>query len=206
MEIYLDTYKPLTSRAEKNFYINLKGESMTLSKEYIDNMRTQSGIILESVLDSVILPYWETEAKEPSNSAAKLPKQAREGQYDQESGEGKARSMITDPDPYTAIFDWLWNDKVRKIFTVEVDDDGPEPHTNAAIREAFRGKEQDDRDFEVEVWKWKKFDICCDTVATAVPNAREVYLYSHGNMAVLRGWVCDSSLTRMKNTSGNYGG
>jgi hypothetical protein len=94
-----------------------------------------------------------------------------------------------DSDPYIAVFQWLWNKGVRKIFTVEVDDEGDHPHSNAGIRDSLREDFLTDysRDFQVEVWKWKKLDICSETILAAAPMAREIHLYSSGNTAALRG-------------------
>ena len=167
-----------------------------LNKSYIENMRAQSGMLFESVLDFVKLPYWRPSMPKSAKPTAKPLDQA--AQPTDPVCEPEISTSV-DPDPYTAIFDWLWSCKVRKIFTVEVNDDGPEPHTNASIREALRGGKDGKatRNFEVEVWKWKKFDICCETVVTAAPDAREVHLYSHGNTAVLRGWANGTRLAKM---------
>lgn len=89
-----------------------------------------------------------------------------------------------------------------KIFSVEVDDNGPDPHTNTAIRKSLRDwneVEKSYRDFEIEVWNWKKIDICSETIFNAAPMASKVYLYSSGNTAVLRGWACCSGLPKLSN-------
>ncbi|OJJ42106.1 hypothetical protein ASPZODRAFT_33681, partial [Penicilliopsis zonata CBS 506.65] len=43
----------------------------------------------------------------------------------------------------------------------------------------------------------RKFDICSDTIFRAAPGVREVYLYSHGNTAVLRGWAAKDGLAKL---------
>lgn len=164
---------------------------MVLSKEYIENIREQSGIVFETVLDFVKLPYWK-----PAGSAAKMLDHAQGHSNDQGDRKTDANGDSKEADPYTAIFKWLWDGGVRKVFTLDVDDDGPEAHTNAAIRKALTTY-----NFEIEVWDWKKFDICCETVAAAAPAARQVHLYSHGNTAVLRGWACGLSLGKMREVS-----
>ncbi|KAK1480506.1 hypothetical protein CTAM01_14346 [Colletotrichum tamarilloi] len=179
------------SRVEQRFYLNLTGESVMLDKAYINTIKNQSGLRLETVLDFVKLPYWKPQDRNSRLSSAN----ARYGQHQNHSpSEGKdvGEPELPTLDPYGAMFDWLWGCNVRKIFTIDVDDDGPEPHTNASIRKAFRGENDSTnptRDFEVEVWKWKKFDICAETVATAAPKAQHIYFYSRGNTAVLRGWA-----------------
>ncbi|KAF9771633.1 hypothetical protein IL306_010721 [Fusarium sp. DS 682] len=90
---------------------------------------------------------------------------------------------------------------VHKIFTIEIDDDGEEPHTNAAIREALRGTSENgtqERDFGIEVWKWMKFDICSETIFIAAPRVKELHLFSSANTAVLRGWASDSGLPKLQ--------
>lgn len=151
----------------------------------------------ETVLDFVRLPYWKQQNQKPRD-------QDVSGGY--RGGEVSDGTKVSDP--YPAIFRWLWDDGVRKIFTVEVDDDGPDSHTNAAIRQSLRNWNEDEksyRDFEVEVWKWKKFDICSESIFNAAPMANEVYLYSSGNTAVLQGWACCSGLPKLMNVGDNIG-
>jgi hypothetical protein len=161
----------------------------------------QSGLEFETVLDFVKLPYWKPESWKPPVDPHDIPPE----EDDTEVKDSAPKTIQKfDPDPYTSIFEWLWESNVNKIFTVEVNDDGPEPHTNAAIRECLRGDESErdpTRDFDVEVWKWKKFDICSETIVAAAPNAREIHLYSHGNTAVLRGWACSSGLPKLRQVS-----
>lgn len=139
----------------------------------------------EPILDFVKLPYWKPEYAKSSKHTTT------------DSQDAQAVTTKNEPiksDPYEAIFEWLRQCKIKKIFTVEVDDDGPEPHTNGAIRNSLKG-------IQVEVWKWRKFDICTEAVAAAAPNAREVHLYSHGNTAVLRGWAHSPGFSELKHVS-----
>ena len=53
------------------------------------------------------------------------------------------------------------------------------------------------QDFKIEIWKWKKFDICSETIVDAAPMAKEVHLCSSGNTAVLRSWACRSGLPKL---------
>lgn len=159
---------------------------MILEDGYIDTIKDHAGIRLESVLAFVKLPYWK-----PDGAGLHRPKSrlgVPEITADVDASEIK-------PDPYVSIFEWLKADcGVRKIFTVDVKDDGPEPHTNAAIRRCLRG-------LNVDVLNWKKFDLCSDTVFVAAPTAREVHLYSRGNTAVLQAWACESGLARLTQAS-----
>jgi hypothetical protein len=60
----------------------------------------------------------------------------------------------------TAIFSWLRGKHVKKIVKVIVIDDGNPSHSDKAIIDALEG-------FEVEVWDWKKIDICSDVIYNA---------------------------------------
>lgn len=178
--------------------LNLSGESSLLDEKYISTIRDRSGVQFETVLDFIRLPYWKDQNQKPQHQSISGGHREGEGVSD-----GTELS-----DPYTAIFRWLWDGGVRKIFTVEVDDDGRDSHTNAAIRQSLRNWNEDEksyRDFEVEVWKWKKFDICTESIFNAAPIANEVYLYSSGNTAVLRGWACCSGLSKLTNVRDEIG-
>ena len=179
---------------EKQFRLNLAGETVILEEVYIDTIKDQAGMRLESVLNLVKLPYWK-----PPGAKLHRPKSQVPGALKTPD------DPEIKPDPYISIFQWLWDDcEVQKIFTVDVDDEGQEPHTNAAIRQCLRGidsKGKPTRDFKVEVWKWKKFDICSDTIFIAAPEAREVHLFSRGNTAVLRGWASETGLAKLKRAS-----
>lgn len=149
-------------------------------------------MLFETALASVQLPNWGPKAQhaEKSNISGRKAMPVESG-------------MAEASNPYMGIFDWLWESGVRKIFSVQVDDTGPEPHSNDAIRQCLRRPMPHDiyQDFNVEAFKWKKYDICSETVFAAAPNAKEVYLYSRGNTAVLRGWACSSGLHKMANVS-----
>ncbi|KAJ5618018.1 hypothetical protein N7537_003132, partial [Penicillium hordei] len=43
--------------------------------------------------------------------------------------------------------------------------------------------------FGVQVWDWKKVDICSDTISKSSRSVKEISLYSSGNNAVLMGWA-----------------
>lgn len=176
-------------RAELQLCLNLSGESSLLDAKYISTIESKSGIQFETILESVKLPYWKQQDQEP---------QYQDVAGGNRGGVGSGGAKVSDP--YPALFRWLWKCKVRKIYTVEVDDIGRDPHTNAAIRQSLRDWDEGEKsyhDFKVEVWKWKKYDICSESILNAAPMAREVYLYSSGNTAVLRGWACCSGLPKL---------
>ncbi|KAI3579747.1 peptidase S8/S53 domain-containing protein, partial [Fusarium oxysporum f. sp. albedinis] len=81
----------------------------------------------------------------------------------------------------TSIFNWLHKGGVRKILKVTVIDDELPAHKDAAIVECLRR-------FGVEIWDWKKVDLCSEVIAASTSLVREICLYSSGNQAVLKGW------------------
>lgn len=89
------------------------------------------------------------------------------------------------------IFQWLWENNVRRIFRVVVIDDGDPPHSNQVIEKALVR-------FQIEVWDWKKIDMDSETIYRAAKDARIVYLYTSGNSAVLRGWACEAGLVKLE--------
>jgi hypothetical protein len=100
-------------------------------------------------------------------------------------------SPPVDRNPYQGVFEWLRSPmKVKKIFKVIVEDLGPYPHTDEAIKAALE-------EFEVEKWDWRKFDICSKTILKAAKETRELYLQSSGNEAILRSWSCKHGLAEL---------
>ncbi|TEY44988.1 hypothetical protein BOTCAL_0338g00050 [Botryotinia calthae] len=87
----------------------------------------------------------------------------------------------------TVIFDWLRRNHVQKIMKVMVIDDGQMSHTDATIEDALSG-------FEVEVWEWKKLDLCSEGICNSSKVIREICLYSSGNSAVLMSWSSTEGL------------
>ncbi|KAI1156417.1 hypothetical protein F4825DRAFT_475545 [Nemania diffusa] len=95
------------------------------------------------------------------------------------------------------IFSWLRTKGVETILQVIVDDLGPQAHGDEAIEEATKG-------FGVEVWNWKKIDLCAEVIVTAAPTAKVAHLYWTGNNAVLRGWCDVGGLKKLQNLRALY--
>jgi hypothetical protein len=98
----------------------------------------------------------------------------------------KPRGRVSRPDgdgrtDLVSVFTLLQSQGVNTILKVIVDDLDPPAHSDVAIEEALdkRG---------VEIWNWKKTDLCSEVIRKAAPKVREVHLYWSGNNAVLRGW------------------
>lgn len=148
--------------------LKVSGESVLLDISYTITIREHSGMHLETVLSLVKLPYWNMRDRKPGD-------QDVPGAHRQKVD----IDVVGASDPYTDIFEWLWDSGVRKISPVEVDDDGSDSHTNAAIWQSLRHfvpQKKTSRDLEVEVRNWKKFDLCSDTIFNAAPTVEEVHL------------------------------
>lgn len=98
--------------------------------------------------------------------------------------DGKGRSDIK------FFFRFLHDKGVRHIIRVIVDDT-LNPHSDLAIESALSG-------LKVDIWDWRKIDLCPETIVRAAPHVREVSLYWSGNNAVLRGWSEPNGLKRLK--------
>ncbi|KAK0648271.1 hypothetical protein B0T16DRAFT_444377 [Cercophora newfieldiana] len=85
------------------------------------------------------------------------------------------------------VFKWLRRHNVEQIVKVMVIDDSDPAHSDAAIEEALK-------DFKIEVWDWKRVDLCTDVIAESSKCIREVSLYSSGNKSVLMGWASEEGL------------
>ncbi|KAF2010508.1 hypothetical protein BU24DRAFT_496494 [Aaosphaeria arxii CBS 175.79] len=179
----------------KRIGLNLLSETERIDKDYVSKVRNRSKMHFETILASVRLPYWNPQHRTTFPLSI----------FEYQAGE-ITNTLAPAVDPYVGIFDWLRSRGVGKIFTVEVDDMGTEPHSNAAIRDCLRPEVSKGsyKDLNIEVFNWKKHDICSHTVLAAAPNAREVYLYSSGNTAVLRGWAHSSDFGQMKNLEKIY--
>jgi hypothetical protein len=92
------------------------------------------------------------------------------------------------------VFNWLAKNGVKKIIRAIVLDDGDVAHSDEAIEECLTP-------FKIEVWDWKKPDICSETIYKAAPDVRVVHLYCTGNNAVLRSWSGDEGLAKLKKVS-----
>jgi len=115
----------------------------------------------------------------------KLPAQPRNGSPTG-SGQGRSTGMMGEPE-ISKLFNWLKNHKVKKILKVVVEDRAGVPHSDQVIENCLKN-------FDVEIWDWRKLDLCSYTILAAAPKVRELHLYSSGNRAVLQSWCSTSGL------------
>ncbi|KAF3170663.1 hypothetical protein TWF788_010126 [Orbilia oligospora] len=197
-------------RSERQIRFDLGHETSTIiDEDYVDFLREKAAMQFESILECVKLPFRTRPVARDSEDPP---------QYEDRVNRYKK------VDPYISVFDWLKRDgMVRKIFAIEVDDLGNEPlkstltpHSNFAIRDCLRNNfksqavvaetrstqtipERDRKGMGIEIWDWRKLDICSDTVREAAPGVRVLHLYSSANKAVLKGWACKDGLRTLKN-------
>ena len=108
----------------------------------------------------------------------------------------RARGRVPRPDgigrtDLLCVFNGLREKKVNTILKVIVDDLVEPSHSDEAIEKALEK-------MGVEIWDWKKIDLCTEVIQKAAPNVREVHLYWSGNNALLRGWSEEGGLKRLK--------
>lgn len=108
---------------------------------------------------------------------------------------------------YLTIFKWLNRKGVKQILKVIVEDDHRIPHSHETIKPDQCLPHSDEviedalREFDVEIWDWRKFDICSQTIVNTAPNVRDVQLYCSGNDAILRSWSAETGLVKLKKVS-----
>jgi hypothetical protein len=93
----------------------------------------------------------------------------------QPHSDGKGRNDMT------YLFNFLRDKKVKHVIRVIVDDLEEPAHSDEVIENALGG-------LKVEIWDWRKTDLCSETIRAAAPDVREICLHWSGNNAVLRGW------------------
>ena len=100
---------------------------------------------------------------------------------------GRIRQEISDIEK---VFKHLLGD-VTTIFKVTVEDLRDPPHSDMTIEECLRNR-------KVEIWNWKKLDMCPDVIFRAAPGLKELHLYWSGRNVVLRGWMEETGLCRLQ--------
>jgi hypothetical protein len=97
--------------------------------------------------------------------------------------------------PVVKFFRWLKKEKqVRRILKVVVRDNHSRPCCDEVLEASLE-------EFDVHYLDWNRTDLRAKTVEDVMPNVRELWLYSSGNDAVLRGWADAGGLGRLKKVS-----
>ncbi|KAF4633297.1 hypothetical protein G7Y89_g4816 [Cudoniella acicularis] len=132
---------------ENQIYFGLyEPPSLKISEE-----RIEEGLVhlkFEDVLQYVALPSMQLEKKSSTSKLLrKLP-----------NPDGKGRSDMV------FLFNFLRNKRVKRVIRVIVDDTMEPAHSDEAIEKALGG-------LKVEIWDWRKIDLCTKTIVTAAPDA-----------------------------------
>lgn len=133
----------------------------------------------EEILQYVAIPIFSLEGRSNAANTKKV-----RGGVSKPDGDG--RTDLVD------VFQLLRDRGVNTILRVIVDD-SVKPHSDQAIEDALRLDQMG-----VEIWDWKKADLCPQVIQRVAPNAREVHLYWSGNNTVLRGWSEEGGLKQLK--------
>ncbi len=112
----------------------------------------------------------------------------------------RVTQTVQDVQPHIpTIFKWLRTEKqVKSILKVVVEDDQSSPCQDEAIEKALEN-------LDVRYLDWNKTDLCSETIFAAAPKVKELWLYSSGNNAVLRGWAQTDGLGKLSNVCAYYG-
>lgn len=168
---------------ERHIEFDLSGlPSPSIPETYLE--RLAKHLQFENCLQYVALPKLRVERVE--NFKSKVP--------NADSGSNHNLPLLSDCVGLTDaqfVFAWLRRNNVKKIIKVIVVDDGDIPHSEDAIEASLKN-------FGVEVWDWRKLDICSDTIFRAAKDVRIVNLYSSGNNAVLQSWSGEKGLVKLE--------
>ncbi|KAL7939080.1 hypothetical protein V8C35DRAFT_285649 [Trichoderma chlorosporum] len=156
-------------RDAKNIYLDM-GFPVLIDKTFVESLSDTVEFRFDTALEYVSLRQ-DSDEKEAVKTLLQSPQNVERN-------------------PYRGVFEWLRENGVEKIFKVIIEDIVPLPHTDEAIRKALEG-------LGVEVWDWRKLDICAQTIIHATKGVRQLYLHSSGNEAVLHSWACEHGLTEL---------
>ncbi|KAH8805997.1 hypothetical protein F5884DRAFT_801362 [Xylogone sp. PMI_703] len=164
------------SAQENQIYFDLYGCGPVISQNWIKN--GVDYLRFENVLQYVAVPQVRVEA--PSAP------QRRGASKRTVKSDGKGRSDLV------FLFKWLKGERnVETILKVIVDDLQEPAHSDEAIESALEG-------VGVEVWDWRKTDLCSEVIFKVAPMARIVHLYWSGNNSALRGWSEEEGLAKLE--------
>lgn len=168
MKYYLELTLRLTDR---QIYFDLSGYT-TISRD-----KLPSYLQFEDILQYVIIPNTRI-----TENPIGLKNKEHRGQVSRTDGDGRR--------DYVHLFEWLREKNVKTVLKVIVDDSAERAHSDDAIEEALEN-------MGVEIWDWRKQDLCSEVIFRVAPNVRVVHLYWSGNNAVLRGWSEEGGLKRL---------
>lgn len=149
--------------------------SYNVSMSYKSIERTAGTMEIETILQMVYIPRLERPIAAANSSRR---------------GRGTPSRETRDQTDIEKVFNTLLKD-VTTIFKVTVEDLIDPIHTDEVIEKCLKNK-------NVEIWNWKKLDICPGLILRTAPKLRELHLYWSGRNVVLRGWGDETGLCRLK--------
>ncbi|KAK7409057.1 hypothetical protein QQX98_008761 [Neonectria punicea] len=164
----------LTARLDMELYFDLSGHA-NITQTGFENL--MSKLKFEEILQYVAIPRISVEV----NMHTPNSKRSRVGGSRSSKPDGAGRRDLC------YIFERLRKKGVKTILKVIVDDSVAPAHSDEAIESALKL-------MDVEVWDWKKTDLCSEVIRKVASRVREVHLYWSGNNAVLRGWSEEGGL------------
>ncbi|KAK5988123.1 hypothetical protein PT974_12263 [Cladobotryum mycophilum] len=162
--------------SDLELYFDLSGHA-NIRQTGLENLLSK--LRFEDILQYVAIPKLSVE----TNVIAANSKRSRVGARTKQDGDGRKDLCY--------IFDRLRKKGVRTILKVIVDDLGTPAHSDEAIEEALKF-------MDVEIWDWRRTDLCSEVIHRVASKVREVHLYWSGNNAVLRGWSEEGGLKRLR--------
>jgi hypothetical protein len=156
---------------------DLPGYSSMKQSEF-DNLLSK--LKFSDILQYVGIPKVTLDLTSPTGpNTSRIRSGGRSSKFD---GEGRSDLVY--------VFNHLRAKGVKTVLKVIVDDLQKPSHSEEAIEEALKG-------LGIEIWDWKRPDLCSEVIYNVAPRAREVHLYWSGNNAVLRGWAEERGLKRL---------
>ncbi|EGR47699.1 uncharacterized protein TRIREDRAFT_79111 [Trichoderma reesei QM6a] len=162
--------------SDYELYFDLSGHG-NITQTGLENLLSK--LRFEDILQYVAIPRLNVEV---NMNTANSKRSRASGRSHKQDGEGR-RDLCY-------IFDRLRKKGVKTILKVIIDDSMTPAHSDEAIEDALKF-------MDVEIWDWKRTDLCSEVICRVAAKAREVNLYWSGNNAVLRGWSEEGGLKKL---------
>ncbi|OTA02293.1 hypothetical protein A9Z42_0026610 [Trichoderma parareesei] len=162
--------------SDYELYFDLSGHG-NITQTGLENLLSK--LRFEDILQYVAIPRLNVEV---NMNTANSKRSRASGRSHKQDGEGR-RDLCY-------IFDRLRKKGVKTILKVIIDDSMTPAHSDEAIEDALKF-------MDVEIWDWKRTDLCSEVICRVAAKAREVNLYWSGNNAVLMGWSEEGGLKKL---------
>ncbi|KAL6878819.1 hypothetical protein J3F83DRAFT_724010 [Trichoderma novae-zelandiae] len=162
--------------SDYELYFDLSGHA-NITQTGLENLLSK--LKFEDILQYVAIPRLNVEV---NMNTANSKRSRGTGRSQKQDGDGR-RDLCY-------IFDRLRKKGVKTVLKVIIDDSVTPAHSDEAIEDALKF-------MDVEIWDWKRTDLCSEVICRVAAKAREVNLYWSGNNAVLRGWSEEGGLKKL---------